>query len=335
MRAPDLGTIDQYRRLFMDASYWSPFVKAVCDKHGLRPAHNIRTGDVPGTYPVFIVDDKWIVKFFGTLFDGEHAFSVELEVSHLLSARRDLPSPALIAHGYLLDESEGCRWPYLVFEFVKASSLSQVSDRLLFDEKIAMARTLGTMARRLHSVDLHGMMILKPTWDAYHAMLQRQSTDCTARHRNWGSLPERLIGQIDEFLLSPEELFDHHNQPALLHGDLTADHVLVIQDGTDWRLRAIIDFGDAIVGDPMYELVALHFDIFRCDKLLLREYLLAYGYQDRFGREVARKLLSLCLLFPYDAFHNLLERFPAASTVSDLNELADWLWEIDNWLYQH
>lgn len=328
MRAPDLGTIEKYRRLFTDASYWAPFVKVVCKKHGLGPVHNVRAGDVAGTYPVFIVDDKWVVKFFGTHFDGQHIFSVELEVGQLLSSRLDLPSPALIAHGYLLEDGEGCRWPYLAFEFVKARSLSQVSDRLSFDEKAAIARTVGTIMRTLHSVDLHDMMILKPTWDGYRAMLQRQSIDCAERHRNWGSLPERLIGQIGDFLLPPEELVLQHNRPALLHGDLTEDHVLVTRNGTDWRLKAIIDYGDALVGDPMYELVALHFDMFRCDKRLLQEYLTVYGHQGRFGSEVARKLLSLCLLFPFDVFHLFLERHPVASTASGLYELADWLFSL-------
>ena len=314
----------------MDASYWAPFVKAVCEKHGLGPAHDIRTGEVPGTYPVFIVDDRWMVKFFGDLFDGQRVFSVELEVNQLLSARDDLPSPALIAYGYLLEKGEGCRWPYLAFEFIKARSLSQVSDRLSFDERIAIVRKVGTMARRLHSVDLRDARIMKPTWDVYHAMLQRQFADCAARHRNWGSLPKRLIDQIDGSLISPEELIDRRNTPVLLHGDLTEDHVLVTRDGTDWRLEAIIDYGDAIVGDPMYELMALHLDMFGCDKRLLHEYLLAYGQQGRIGSEAARKLLSLCLLFPFDLFHRLLERFTEASGVTDLCELADWLWKIDD-----
>jgi len=314
----------------MDASYWAPFVKAVCEKHGLGPAHDIRTGEVPGTYPVFIVDDRWMVKFFGDLFDGQRVFSVELEVNQLLSARDDLPSPALIAYGYLLEKGEGCRWPYLAFEFIKARSLSQVSDRLSFDERMTIVRKVGTIAHRLHSVDLRDARIMKPTWDVYHAMLQRQFNDCAARHRNWGSLPESLIGHIEDSLISPEELIDRRNTPALLHGDLTADHVLVTRDGTDWRLEAIIDYGDAIVGDPMYELMALHLDMFRCDKRLLHEFLLAYGQQGRFGSEVARKLLSLCLLFPFDLFHRFLERFPEASRVTDLYELADWLWKMDD-----
>lgn len=324
-----MTTIDEYRRLFTDASYWAPFVKAVCNKHGLGTVHKIEAGNVPGTYPVFIVDDRWVVKFFGTHFNGQYAFAVELEVNKLLSTMHDVPSPVLIANGRLLDDGEGCLWPYLVFEFMHASSLTQVRDQLSFDDKAEIAHNIGMITHCLHSVELHDMKILKPTWDYYYALLKRQWTDCTARHRNWHSLPKRLIDQIDEFLKSPEEIIDRYNQPVLLHGDLTADHILVIQDENEWRLKGVIDYGDALVGDPLYELVALHLDLFRCDKRLLREYLLAYGGEGRIRSKKARQLLSLCLLFPFNAFYCFFESNPAASTVLSLDELAEWLWNTE------
>jgi hygromycin-B 7''-O-kinase len=329
MLAPDLTTMDQYRRLFMDASYWAPFVKAICTRHGLLPARAISAGDVPGTYPVFIVDDKWVVKFFGDHFGGQRAFAVELEVNRLLSALFDVPRPALIAYGSLLESGDGCRWPYLVFEFVQARSLSQVRDQLSLKDEAAIAYAIGTIVRRLHSADLREAVTLRPTWDFYHTMLQTQSVDCMARHRRWRSLPERLIGQIDSFLPPAEELIERHNRPVLLHGDLTADHILVFHGDTEWGVKGVIDYGDALVGDPTYELIALHLDMFRRDKRLLREYSSAYGWQSRIGREAARKLLSLCLLFPFNAFHCFLRWDPRASTVSNLDELADWLWNTE------
>jgi aminoglycoside 2''-phosphotransferase len=40
----------------------------------------------------------------------------------------------------------------------------------------------------------------------------------------------------------------HAYHPALLHGDLSPDHIL--DDATADRLTGIIDFGDACLGDP-------------------------------------------------------------------------------------
>ena len=56
--------IGKYRRLFTDAAFWTPFVREVCLRHGLMPCENVRVG-IPGSMPAFIVEDRWLVKFFG------------------------------------------------------------------------------------------------------------------------------------------------------------------------------------------------------------------------------------------------------------------------------
>jgi aminoglycoside 2''-phosphotransferase len=43
--------------------------------------------------------------------------------------------------------------------------------------------------------------------------------------------------------------------PALVHGDLSADHILF--DPATWTLAGIIDFGDTAVGDPLGDFVGL------------------------------------------------------------------------------
>ena len=77
-----LKNLDGYRRYFMDVDYWRPYVQIVCQRHQLTPYQTIRTG-LPGCYPTFIVDDRWVVKFFGQLFDGALAFEAEKEVNQL------------------------------------------------------------------------------------------------------------------------------------------------------------------------------------------------------------------------------------------------------------
>ncbi len=48
-------------------------------------------------------------------------------------------------------------------------------------------------------------------------------------------------------------------------------------DGERWQTWALVDFSDARVGDLLYELVALHIDLFQLDTRLLRAFLEAYG----------------------------------------------------------
>ena len=46
--------------------------------------------------------------------------------------------------------------------------------------------------------------------------------------------------------------------PALLHADLSGDHIFSTADG--WDIAGIIDFGDIRIGDPVYDLMYLYQD---------------------------------------------------------------------------
>ena len=328
-QGPQLDTLEDYRRRFTDVSYWRPFVESVCQRHGLLPNDSIRQGDIPGTYPVFILQDRWVVKFFGRLFNGESAFTAELDVSNLLAHDGQIPAPSLVTYGHLIDENGEWPWPYLVFEHLAGESLASLRDRVSVDTMSRVARELGNLIKLFHALPLSEARFLGPTWDAYLAMLERQRPGCKDRHREWRSLPDHLIEQIDEFLPPTVRLVDCSTPPRLLHGDLTADHAVGQLTPNGWRIQGLIDFGDALVGDPMYELIALHLDLFQCDKRLLSAFLMSYDFEQEIDREDAAKLLSLCLLHPFNVFEGFRDRHPEAQSMRDLSQFADWLWWLE------
>jgi len=328
-QGPELDTLEDYRRRFTDVSYWRPFVESVCERHGLLPHDRVEGTDIPGTYPVFIVHGQWVVKFFGQLFCGEFAFGVELDVSSLLTRDDQIPAPRLVAYGHLIDGQGEWPWPYLVFEHLAGEYIAALRDRLSVDSMSRLARELGDFVRRFHALPLSEARFLKPTWDAYAAMLDRQRRDCEGRHREWRSLPDHLIDQIDGFLPPTDTLVDRSTPPRLLHGDLTADHAVAQLTSDGWTVQGIIDFGDALVGDPMYELIPLHLDLFRCDKRLLSAFLMEYDYAREIDQQDAVKLLSLCLLHPFNVFEGLCDRHPEVPDFQDLHQFAHWLWWLD------
>jgi hygromycin-B 7''-O-kinase len=140
-------------------------------------------------------------------------------------------------------------------------------------------------------------------------------------------LPERLIAQLDAYLPPPADLVDRTEPPRVLHCDLNADHLLGAFEGERWRPVGIIDFGDAMVGDRMYELVALHLGLFRCDKRLLRAFLDDYGFDAGLRRDFARRALSMTLLHQFDVLSDVLARFPGAADSDDLAGLAALMWD--------
>ncbi|MFT5090544.1 MAG: hygromycin-B 7''-O-kinase [Candidatus Latescibacterota bacterium] len=321
---PGLETVEQYQRLFTDAAHWKPFVEEVCRHHGLEPSADIRTSPVPGTCPVFIVDEKYVVKFFGRLFNGHTSFAAERDAFYLLAQDTELPIPQLLAEGTLLTDGE---WPYLISEWRSGQSVGKLRGGLSREAMTKVAAKTGRIAQRLHALPLHVTKTLKPNWDAFADLLEKQRPDCAKRHAEWGHLPPHLLEQIDAFLLPSSQLIDRRTSPKLLHADLTADHILLEKENDDWHISALIDFGDAIVGDPLFELIPVYLDLLDRDKELLRIFVAAYGLRETLDHAQALKLLNFCLLHPFDVFDGLFERTPAGREIPDLESLAHWLWQ--------
>jgi len=368
-----LDDLEAYGRDFMDVRGWRPYVRTVCLRHRLLPCQAVRAG-VAGSYPTFIVDERWVVKFFGRLFDGELAFATEREAARLLARDGSFPVPRLAAQGYLqalpvlagkdahlppdsrlqpdataiygpakasakapnpvkgdsafLQPGEtDWPWPYLIYEFLPGVSLGEVYPLIAFDDHLALAHDLGKLARRLHRLPLDDSPLFRPTWDAYLEYMRSQAGRCVENHRRWGLLPERLVGQIEAFLLPPEQLLDTDLPPHWIHADLTRDHLLGQLDGGHWQTSGLIDFGDARIGSLYYELVALHLALFAGDPRLLNAFLLAYGPEEADRPDFSRRAMSTTLLHQFNVLECIQLTRPSLFQVETLQEMADLLWK--------
>lgn len=321
-----LETLDGYRRYFMDVAFWQRYVRQVCWAHRLGGSGLVR-GGVVGTYPTFIVDERWVVKFFGRLFDGQASFQVERAAAELLAQQTALPVPGLAAAGELFAHGPKWHWPYLVYAYVPGISLGEVYAQVGFDDRLRLAVWLGEATRRLHALPLpQEGVFAAASWEEYRGFMQAQRALCVENHRRWGHLSPGLAEQLAEFLpLLVEAGTLPGEQPHLIHADLTADHVLGRLQGGRWQTLGIIDWGDSRVGSLLYELVALHLDLFRGDKRLLRAYLEAYGLPPAWREDFARRAMATTLLHQFDVLAGVSKRCCMAGS---LDVLADDLWGI-------
>ncbi len=328
MRRPAFESVRAYGRIFTDAGYWRPYVEEICSRHGLGPCNEVRSG-LPGTFPVFIVDGRRVVKLFGELFDGGARYRIERELYGLLASDREIPAPALVASGTLFDAGAGWPWPYIVAEAIPGESLSAVEARLSFQDKVAACRFLAPAVRRIHALTPEPPSHLPLTWDTFERFLAGRRAGCVENHRTWGFLPERLVAQLDDYIPPLSDLVDRTVPPRVLHCDLNADHLLGYFEGDHWRPSGIIDFGDAMAGDRLYEFVALHLGLFRCDKHLLRTFLADYGFDEALRRDFARRAMGMTLLHEFDVLSAVSPAFSDAARVDSLAELAALLWDLE------
>jgi hygromycin-B 7''-O-kinase len=320
---PVFATTQEYGRRFTDAEYWRPYVAVVCARHGLGSCADLRAG-LPGTNPVFVVDGAYVVKFFTNLFSGNIRGPVERQMYALIARAPGIPAPRLIAEGELFDSDGGWPWPYVVIPAIPG--LSAGESQLSGADRLALAAWLGPVVRRFHTLPLDIAGPLQPGWDLFAAFLADQRARAAANHTRWGTLPAHLVAQLDAYLPEPAELIDRSSAPALIHCDLNRDHVLGAPAEGRWRPAGIIDFGDAMVGDRVYELVALHLGLFDCAGRLLRAFLDAYGFDAELRRDFVRRAMAMTLLHEFDVLGDVFPSIPAAAEASSLAELAKLLW---------
>jgi hygromycin-B 7''-O-kinase len=305
-----LDTLEGYKQHFTDLPLWRPYVREVCRLQGLSCPEVRLT--LPGTYPTFFAGDK-VIKFFGQLFDGEHAFNVEREAARLLSTDPSIPVPALRAEGTLFG------WHYLVYDYLLGESIGQSSAN--HSDKLSVARWLAKNVRHIHSLPLAGSSVFKNDPDIYQAFLNEQF-----RNIERNALPAWVVEALPGYVLPAEDLLRDQPAPHLIHADLTRDHILGVTTLTGWQPNGIIDFGDAMAGDLYYELIALHLDLFDCDKRLLKEFLDGYGFIP--PADFPRRALSMTLLHRCDVLAYVMDTHPELQKISSMEKLADRLWNI-------
>lgn len=323
-----LHTLDGYRRYFMDVALWQPYVKVICARHGLLPIESIR-GGLAGTCPAFIVNERWLVKLFGLLFGGEACFLAERQANQIVAGELAIPVPRLIATGALFEDSVEWSWPYLIFPFVPSISIGEVYEEVDANELKRLASNLGVILGKLHQLPLDETPPLARTWQPYRKFLQERIETCTSRHRGWATLPDHLLAQLESYVLPPDQLIDDRAAPCLIHGDVTADHILGRLEGNRWTTLALIDFGDARVANLTYELVALHLDLFRCNKTLLRAFFDSYGLDVAQRKLLPRRAMSITLLHDFNVLGGYFADNSSAKDISSLEELATLLWDTD------
>lgn len=311
----NVSSLDEWGRVFTDAIVWRPLVEAICRRHGIA-VETVRAG-YPGGNAVFIVNDAAVVKISCPFF--REWFAAEQEVTARVAERTDLPVPRVLAQGVI---DAGAEWPYFVMSFVAGERIGDVWGELSEADRCRIAESLGRMTRVLHEIPLEGLRHLDTTRDGWARFVKRQIDGCVARHAK-RSLPPHLLAQVPDFLASldltpPQAL-------RLLNADITEDHVLLAPSPRGWEIVGLIDSGDAMVGDPEYEFVALALGALAEDRAAFRHFLTAYGV-GAVDPAFNGRMLGWTLLHRFWEFHNTIDRLGGPDAVRRLEELQDALW---------
>ena len=87
-----------------------------------------------------------------------------------------------------------------------------------------------------------------------------------------------------------------------------ADFLLTKREDGSWFVSGIIDFGDARIGHPFYDFIAVLADYTLGEPELSYQLLAAYGLES--SPEVEKGLLSFCLLHEFGRLQDFLDAHP-------------------------
>lgn len=281
---PDIRSKQEYLQVFRDDEVWLPAIRAIASRHALSGTPQRTT---LGTNITFACGD-YIVKLFPPPWRA--GFAAEKTA---LEAARGLPVPEVAAEG----ELEG--WPYLIMTRLGGVPVGDVWPSLDARQKHDVVAQIGELMRKLHDLPVpHG---LRGDWQCF---LNERLAAAEAHHNVGEPWRSWLREQLRAFSEPPRKM-------VLLHGDLTADHILLRNEGGNWSITGLIDFGDARVGHPYYEFAVPLVEYVYGQPGLAQVLLDAYGLWQT--AEVEEVLTRYCLVHEFVTLRDFLERHAAGS----------------------
>jgi len=207
---------------------------------------------------------------------------------------------------------------------VKGIPLCEVWHRLRADERLGIVRQCGAFMARLHATPVKGLEAIAVDWPTF---LGKQTEACIERVVDAG-LGQGWVTSVRALLERVSTTREAGFRPVLLSADVTDEHVMVERRTGKWCFAGYVDFGDAMLGHPLYEFAAPGCAITRGVPALARALLLGYGYSEaELVSELAEHLTAYTLLHRFITVSDLLALF-GHDRPGTLDELQRRLWPL-------
>jgi len=294
----------------------------------------------PGTFPVFIVDGKFVVKLYGPYFNGESTFLTEQFLFSLFNKNKLKFTPGLISSGSLAEiysyssSSNLWPWPFVVLSVMPGSPLKSSRFSCSPSQEVQIVRQLAPMVSGLHSLEIPTENVPKSLQTDFFDGFIRELYETTVdRQYNRKTLPKHLMDQLPAYLPSTEEFmqFFESDPLRLIHADLHLEHVFVTKTNGSINVSGLIDMGDCRLAPVSYEWISLHLITFQCKKHLLAQFLRDYGFTAQDVKLWAYKMMCITLVYEFDAMNTSSSGFQVdLDKVNTLEELAEMLWNYED-----
>lgn len=307
----DVASPEELDRVRADIAVWRPAIDAVTSALSLA---GDPVASSSGTLPVFLWSDCVVklyapASFWGAGQTGFPDHDAERAALRMLSGRLPLAVPALRGDGAVGP------WRYLAMERIDGSPLEGLWSRTSRETQLAVLGELGEAIATMHALE---PVAFPATCADFDTFLDGQAEDVDAIQRRKRT-PRTWLDPIERFVADTPRGAPGR---AFLHTEIAPSHVLATATSDAITLHGMIDWVEAMIGDPEYDIAAVAFFLCRGDGARLSAFLDGYGWTDERGEALARRLMRYLLLHRYAPFRWLFEQrpVPGARTVDDLLE---------------
>ncbi len=309
---PSINSDEEYEQLNLKDELFKNAAREILTRHHL-PDEPLSL--LEGTNIVFSYGSNRIIKIFPPIHHSQF-MSESLVMKHLYN-KLTVNTPAVEFEGEITG------WPYIIMNRLDGIPLEGLWEDLDHHNKVIIMRELGSLIREVHSLPTQGLEAIDCHWDQF---ITNQINQCVAKHKST-NLPKVLLEQIPEYIKSMVGYLPTIKKPVILTGEYTPMNFLVKQKSGIWHIEGLIDFGDAMLGLPEYDLLGPGAFLIQGDKELLREFLVSYGYShEDLTDKLSHQLTLLMLLHKYSNLRVQIRIDNWKEKVSNLNDLEKLVW---------
>lgn len=303
-----------YAKRRNDLELWREPILAALERVG-APMAELRVVTEDATNVVFELGDRHFFKAYPPFFGGRERLHQEAQALRVLATNPEVPAPTIAFRGEMDPDAVDWKWPFLVLERLPGKPFSLYWNSASDAEQAMAARRIGKLLREIHrSGPGHELPVsFTKSWPGgFTEFLERNRE----RKRHWQEMQGAAVW--DDLLRADIKVLGQ-GWGVLLHGDFDLSHLL--SDGP--KITGVLDFGDVLIGDPIYDFVSVSIWTFDRHADLLQAF--AEGYELRMEPKHFEKLGAFALLHEATEPHDIMP-WIVDSGATTLEELGRYLW---------
>lgn len=211
---------------------------------------------------VFQIDSGHFVKLYGPRSMG--LYRVERELLRIVRSDGQVGAPRVVAAGQASDAR-----PYLILTAMPGETAEHSWEDVPRDQQLAIAGEIGATVGALHAAGPGALADTKrlPGSRRETAPLNI-ARNCEHIEATVGMAPAS-VAEFTAFIRDDGSAI-LAEETCIVHCELTNNHIYLRQDRGNWRLSGLMDFADAMVGAPEFDIAWLWTWTFSRDEEAMR-----------------------------------------------------------------